>query len=225
MLQSIAKQLHRCADMQSVLNCVLDRSIELSDAGFGNIQLMDWKAGYLEIKAQRGFREEFMNFFERVKLEGSSACARALRTRESVVIEDIIVDRQFAPCLEIARRAGIRAVQSTPLVSSSGALVGILSTHFPIQHRPTDIQMRALKEAARLAADAIIRLRARTRTIDLDPANQPNRWFDPVDDRLFTSQSLLTESREAIVRAETLLARDARIGSNGTLSKLLLEDE
>jgi hypothetical protein len=51
------------------LDWLLDRSLDLSRAGFGNIQLMNWRAGYLEIKAQRGFQDEFLNFFERVKLE------------------------------------------------------------------------------------------------------------------------------------------------------------
>src|SRR5215831_5367759 len=64
---------------------------------------LNWKAGYLEIKAQRGFREEFMNFFGRVKLEDSSACARTLRKRDAVVIEDIVIDPQFSSCLEFAR--------------------------------------------------------------------------------------------------------------------------
>jgi GAF domain-containing protein len=100
MLDSMAERLRRCTDIQSVLDCLLNRSLELNHAGLGNIQLMNWRAGYLEIKVQRGFGEEFLNFFERVKLEDSSACARALRTREAVVIEDVIVDRQFAPCLE-----------------------------------------------------------------------------------------------------------------------------
>src|SRR5262249_11711558 len=178
-----------------------NQGLELTNTGFGNVQLMDWRSGYLEIKAQHGFREEFMNFFKRVKLEDGSACARALRTRDSVVIEDIVVDQQFAPCLEIARRAGIRSVQSTPLISSSGALVGILSTHFPMQHQPTDIQMRAIKEAARLAANAIIHLRVGAGSNAV------------LDARLLASRDLLIESRRAIAFAETLLATGGRPGA------------
>jgi GAF domain-containing protein len=97
-----------------------------------------------------------------------SAGARALRNPDSVVIQDIVVDQQFAPCLDIGRRAGIRGLQSTPLVSSSRALLGIVSKHFPTPHHPTDIQIRATKEAAQ-AADAIIRFRARARTIATAP--------------------------------------------------------
>ena len=163
MLQSMAEQLRQCSDIQATLDWLLGQSLELACADFGNVQIMNWKVGYLEIKAQRGFHEEFLNFFKRVRLMDASACARTLLTRDSVIIEDIVVDRDYAPCLEVVQRAGVRAVQSTPLVSSSGALVGVVSTLFPAPHRPTDIQMQRIKEAARLAANAIIFFQARAR--------------------------------------------------------------
>jgi len=65
-------------------------------------------------------------------------------------------DIEFASCRAIACCAGFRAVQSTPTVSSSGALIGILSTHFPSLRGPSDATMAALKLSARAAADAII---------------------------------------------------------------------
>jgi hypothetical protein len=105
MLDSMTEQLRRCSDIKSTLDWLLGRTLELTGAGFGNVQIMDWKAGYLEIKAQRGFHEEFLNFFERVRFMDASACARALRDRDSVVIEDIVVDQRYAPCLEIVQRA------------------------------------------------------------------------------------------------------------------------
>jgi GAF domain-containing protein len=191
------EQLQKCPDIYAVLNCVLDRSLDLSGARFGNVQLMDWRSGHLEIKAQRGFQPEFLNFFDRVKVEHGSACARALRNRETIVIDDMMADQQFSPYREIAGRAGVRAVLSVPLVSSSGAALGVLSIHFPEVRRPTDIQTLGMMEAANLAANAIIRLRA----------------FDD-SEKMFNSLDLLRKSRQAIVNAEKLLsrARCARIG-------------
>jgi len=183
-------RVQKCADIQSVLNCVLDQSLELSGTCFGNVQLIDWRSGYLEIKSQRGFQSEFLNFFERVEFDHGSACARALRNRDTIVIDDIMADKQFAPYREIACRAGVRAVLSTPLVSSSGAALGVLSVHFPIVQRPTDIQMRGMTEAAQLAANAIIRLRA------INGKIMPN------------ALDVLQQSRKAIITAEKLLSRD-----------------
>jgi hypothetical protein len=75
--------------------------------------------------------------------------------------------------------------------------LGVLSIHFPEVRRPTDIQTLGMMEAANLAANAIIRLRA----------------FDD-SEKMFNSLDLLRKSRQAIVNAEKLLsrARCARIG-------------
>jgi GAF domain-containing protein len=138
---------------------LLHGALKLSNACLGNVQLVRWEKGYLEIKAQSGFGDEFLNFFERVHFADSSACARALRDRRSIVVEDVTTDRQFASCSEILHRANVRAVQSTPIISSSGAFVGVLSTHFRRVHRPTAIEMRNIGKAAQLAANALIALR------------------------------------------------------------------
>src|SRR5262249_15770276 len=121
---------------------------------------MNWKRGYLTIAAERGFNDDFLNFFRHVKAEHGSACARAIRNRRSIVIEDVLLDREFAPCRRIVMDAGVRAVQSTPLISSRGAFLGVLSTHFTATHRPSEREMQAVKMVAELTANEIIRLRA-----------------------------------------------------------------
>jgi GAF domain-containing protein len=166
MPELLMQRLQRCCDLQSVLDCVLSWSLELTGTALGNIQLMDWQTGYLTIAAQRGFDNEFLSFFRLVNAEGGSACGRAKRKRSSIVIEDVLLDREFAPCRMVALAAGFRAVQSTPLISSGGAFLGVLSTHFSTSHRPLDSEMEAIKTAARLAADAIIDRRARARSAD-----------------------------------------------------------
>jgi len=103
-----------------------------------------------------------------------SACAGALKSREQVIIEDVLSDSGFAPYRDIARAADFRSVQSTPLVSSNGALVGILSTHFSLTHCPPREQRQALKGLGRLAADAIIRCRIQ---VQMRQAWQRAHWI------------------------------------------------
>src|SRR5262249_42407993 len=52
------------------------------------------------------------------------------------------------------------AVQSTPLISRSGGLIGMLSTHFTRPHRPDDPTLQMLDMLAREAADLIGEIRA-----------------------------------------------------------------
>jgi GAF domain-containing protein len=193
MFDPLADQIRRCRDAQSLAECVLHHGLKLTGACLGNVQLMNWTENSLEIKAQSGFGDEFLNFFNQVGLADLSACARALRKRDSVVVEDVNTDQAFAPCCEILRRADVRAVQSTPLLSSSGALVGILSTHFSTPHRPTDIEMRNLRHAANVAANALISVRVNGGSSS---------------DAINASLKLLQQSQETLERAERLLSVD-----------------
>jgi PAS domain S-box-containing protein len=59
--------------------------------------------------------------------------------------------------LDEYRRSNIRAVQSTPLVSRSGQLLGMISTHWREPHQPTERALWRLDVLARQAADLIER--------------------------------------------------------------------
>ena len=145
--------------MTTALYQVLDASIAMHRADFGNIQVYNPAIGKLEIVAQRGFKQDFLDAFRIVGMDDESACARALRQGKQVTIEDVENDPAYVPYREIAAAAGYRAVQSTPLVNRRGDLIGMLSTHFRHPHLPTDRELRMLDLYARQAADVIERLR------------------------------------------------------------------
>jgi GAF domain-containing protein len=186
----MADRFARCTDVRGILDRLLHRAVHLSQTSFGNVQLMNWTAGYLEIKVQQGFDEGFLRFFERVRIDDGSACARALRNREAIVIEDVMADEEFSPCRKVLSRAGVRAVQSTPIISSSGALLGIMSTHFAAPHRPTRIELRELQHTAQMAATALIRVGA-------------SRYS--IHERIKSSLMLVEQSRQEIARTDRLL--------------------
>jgi signal transduction histidine kinase len=64
--------------------------------------------------------------------------------------------------------SGIRAMQSTPLISRSGRLVGMISTHWRRPHRPSERELRLLDVLARQAADLIERTQTMDRLTELD---------------------------------------------------------
>jgi PAS domain S-box-containing protein len=143
------------------LEVILDAAVSITGADKGNIQLLDPGSGALVIAAQRGFEEPFLNFFARVRDE-SSACGAAMLSAQSVVVEDVTRSELFAgqASLDALLAAGVRAVQSTPLLSSDGSLLGMISTHFS---RPTRLEERKLRLTdllARQAADYLERKQA-----------------------------------------------------------------
>ena len=90
-----------------------------------------------------------------------SVCAEALRRGHRVFVPDLkncdfITDSDD---LRPFHDSGIRSAQATPLVSRSGALLGMVSTHWRNPRELTATEMRSLDVLARLAADLIERAR------------------------------------------------------------------
>jgi len=173
MPQMLAAWLKSCTDVSSILDRTLDRCLALTGTRRGNIQVMDWTSGHLEIAAQHGFDHEFLKFFARVRADDGSACGRALAAREAIIVNDVERDKAFSPASRsIVLGSGIRAVQSMPLISTSGALVGMLSVHFGAVRYPAVSELMIMKTLAQTAANAVIAQRARVaepvrRSLDL----------------------------------------------------------
>jgi DNA-binding response OmpR family regulator len=141
-LHELVNRLLACNDLQTALEEVLDAAIALLEADMGNVQLFDPQARKLQIVAHRGFREDFLEHFRGVGTDPSAVCARAAQQGQPAIVEDVQTDPGFAPHRAIAASAGFRAVQSTPVTSRKGELLGVLSTHFRKPHRPSERALR-----------------------------------------------------------------------------------
>ena len=154
----------RCAkagdDIPECLKEILNVAIEVSNADKGVIQLLDPKSGALTIATQSGFYEPFLKYFANVD-EGETAWKAAMDSKQRVIIEDVRDSDLFAgnPKLEILTEAGVLAVQSLPLMSSTGTLLGIISTHFSDRHLPSEQELRLMDLLARQTADFLERKR------------------------------------------------------------------
>jgi PAS domain S-box-containing protein len=162
-LNAVGEECSRpSGDFGQCLDVILAAAIELSGAQKGNIQLLDPQSSTLRIVSQQGFGEEFLKCFEKVEVGDSSACAGALASGKRVLVEDVEASPLFAgqPSLAVLQRAGVRAVQSTPLLSVGGKIIGIVSTHFSQPRRFDGLDLVWLDLLARQAADYIARRRA-----------------------------------------------------------------
>ena len=142
-------------NLQIILNEIIDAAMAVTGADFGNIQLMDPVSSAVRIAAQRGFPQWWLDFWNNVP-NGQGACGVSLELEERVIVDDVEGSPIFAgAALEIQRRAGVRAVQSTPLISLSGKRIGMLSTHYKKPWRPDEGTLRSLDLIARHAADYV----------------------------------------------------------------------
>jgi GAF domain-containing protein len=145
------------SDSHSLYQEFVDAAIAITKADKGNIQLLDPSTGKLQIVAHRGFDVPFLKFFEFVDAGEAAACGTAMKRMERVVIEDVTQSSIFigSDALEVLLTEGVRSVQSTPLVSRSGKLLGILSTHFSKIHAFSEHELMLVDILARQAADII----------------------------------------------------------------------
>jgi PAS domain S-box-containing protein len=154
----------RCAkdgdDVPGCLKEILNVAMEISGADKGVVQLLDFDSGTLAIVTQSGFDEPFLRFFANVE-DGETAWKAAMNSQQRVIVEDIRESKLFAgkPQLEILTDAGVLAVQSSPLMSSTGKLLGIISTHFGDRHLPSEQELRLMDLLARQTADYLERKR------------------------------------------------------------------
>lgn len=135
-----------------LLGEIVDFALAITDAEFGNIQLVEPETGNLKIRAQRGFPDWWVDYWNNAGM-GQGSCHAASRHIDRTIIDDVERSEVFAgtPGLEVQLRAGVRACQSTPIVSRSGTLLGMFSTHWT---KPCCPDQRTLMLLDRLALQA-----------------------------------------------------------------------
>ncbi len=161
-LQEVSRQLVHDGDLTALLQEIVDTAIELTGADMGNLQFFEPTSDTLRIVASRGFKRPFLDFFKEVHDGEGASCGLASQKRQRIIIEDVASSPVFVgtPALEVMLVAGARACQSTPLLSRSGQLVGVMSTHYRTPHRFKDRDFKVVDLLARQAADWIERIRA-----------------------------------------------------------------
>lgn len=225
-LHELSTRLLNAADLPSALKEILEAAIALCGADMGTIQLYDPARKILTIAAHHGFEQDFLDHFSVENAEGDAASGRALNTLKRVVIEDIQTDERYAIHRAAAKKAGFRAVQSTPLCGRDGTPLGMLTTHFRAPHAPSERELRMVDLYARQAADFIERLRITERLRDADRckdefiATLSHELRNPL--AAIDSSALLLESPNLDVAKRELATRVVQRQCKAM--KILLED-
>ena len=137
-------------DSHSLYQEIVSAAIAITKTDKGNIQLLDTSTGKLKIVAYTGFDLPILKLFEYVDAGEATACVTAMKRMERGV-EDITQSPIFigSDALNVLLNEGVLGVQSTPLVSRSGKLLGILSTHFSNIHALSERELMLVDILAR----------------------------------------------------------------------------
>ena len=169
-LQELSTRLVQTGDLDSLLREILAAAVDLTGTDKGTIQLRDPHTGRMRIAVHQGVGRRFVEHFGEHgwwnRVDGATSPGMARR----VIVEDVtrLTELPDRASVGIISGDGIHAILSTPLVSRDGALLGVLSNHFPAPHRPDERELRYVDLLARMAADYIERSQSERELRDAD---------------------------------------------------------
>lgn len=156
-LHAISRQFISQNNLQEIYKEILEAAITLTHTDKGCIQIFDKQINCLKIIESNGLEEQILNQFKFTPF-GKRTSGKAFSERRRVIVEDI---QQTSIYSETDKKcylyAGIRTIQSTPLISNTGSIVGILLTYYTLKHQFEERELRMLDLLARTAADVIER--------------------------------------------------------------------
>jgi signal transduction histidine kinase len=159
-LQEVSTRMFR--QDEALFAQIVDSAALIMHADMASMQVVDGAQGALRLLAFRGFEPAFGEIFALTHAKSRTPCSEAWRTANRVVVTDTEACNFLAGSEEFEqlRGMGIRAVQSTPLVSRDGAALGVISTHWREPQKPSERALHLLDALARQAADALNRNQA-----------------------------------------------------------------
>ncbi len=159
-LQRIGSILIQEKDAGFLHEQILEAAMSLLHADMGSLQTFDLKWQKLHTLASKGFHSDSAPRLE--TLPFIFAEDGSLQEVERIVIPDVAKSNLLEKCggLENPAVHGIVSMQSTPLRSRDGRIVGIITTFWRHAHEPCERELRFLDMLARQAADILEHIRA-----------------------------------------------------------------
>ena len=162
LLHGISAALVDEDSMGELYQRIVEAATLIMRSDFGTLQRYDDAQDKLQIIANQGLDDAAVAYWEWVHPGRATTCGRALDVRGRVIVPDFETCDFIAGSADLVafRAAGVRAAQSTPLLTRGGRLVGMITTHWTRAHAPQERELRLLDIVARQAADLIERNRS-----------------------------------------------------------------
>jgi PAS domain S-box-containing protein len=173
LLQGVSTELLSETDPDALYSRIVDAATALMRSDAATLQMLHPErgdGGELRLLAYRGFSDEAARRREWIQVGSDTASGMALQQGKRIIIKDMreCADTLGKEGVTDYERNGIRAMQTTPLFSRSGRLVGMLSTHWHEPHEPSPRRLGLLEVLGRQAADLIESRRAEQKLLELN---------------------------------------------------------
>jgi two-component system CheB/CheR fusion protein len=157
-LQEVSGLLIEGEDDEPLYGQILDAAMAIMKADCATLQIFEPENGELRLLGHRNLHPASAQAWRRVSAGHGTICGRALREGRRVFALDASHDEIWES--EHFRLSGIVSVQSTPLLSRKGRLIGMISTHWRTNSNPDEQDYRSFDVLVRQTADAFERVHA-----------------------------------------------------------------
>ena len=159
-LQQLSSKVIIEDDVDSLYEDVLDAAIEIMQADCASVRMYVPDRNALRLLRSRNLNAETVASWGWVEASSTTISGTSFVTRQRVLVSDVEAEDAGVSIEDLGAfgLSGIRAVQTTPLVSRSGHAIGVISTYWREPHTPTDRELGLMDVVARQVADVIERL-------------------------------------------------------------------
>jgi diguanylate cyclase (GGDEF)-like protein/PAS domain S-box-containing protein len=188
------------ASLTQTLNALIKGMEEEDPSMIGSIQLLDEDGWHLREGAAPSLPDFYNEAIDGLEIgEAVGSCGAAAYNRQRIVVADIQNHPNWADYRELAARAGLAACWSEPVFSSKGSLLGTFAIYHRRPCEPTEIHLKLIGEAAKIASIAI----------------EHDQALSELERQAHTdSLTGLTNRGRFMALAEAELARSIRYGNN-----------
>jgi PAS domain-containing protein len=148
-LESIARR-DSCSETLDLLVRAIEQDLKCV---FASILLLDAERKHLVHVAGPNVPVTFKRIIDGMKIgskEGSFGTA--VLKRETVIVENILVDEKWVKFRQFANEYGFAACWATPIVSSADKVMGMFDVYYATPHSPSRSDLKAMELAGHLAA-------------------------------------------------------------------------
>jgi GAF domain-containing protein/HAMP domain-containing protein len=121
-LNEIATVVSQSLDLDEILYSALDESLQVMEIEAGGIYLLNEKAGFLNLVAQRGFSPQFVSEVDYLTI-GEGFSGRVAKSGTPLVVKNVSTDPRLTR--KVVRDEGLRSMASVPL-AVKGKVLGTL---------------------------------------------------------------------------------------------------
>jgi len=155
---AILESLAKGDDFKTILTDIVKSAEKLNPGIICSILLLDEKSQHLTQGAAVSLPRFYCDAIDGLAIgEGIGSCGSAAFTAKRVIVENIMTHPYWAPFKELAKKAGLHACWSEPILSSKHKVLGTFATYYQQPCTPSKDNLTFIHRMAGLTAITIER--------------------------------------------------------------------